>query len=189
MTPPPALRILAAAGVLTIVLVGFVVAESVARAQGREIAVALGGYDPRGLLTGNYVALDLIDDAPRCPPGAGPSRDKRDWVALAPRGGRYAVAGVASTPEAASRLGPVVVRGAARCFSAFRTGAPMQVRLDIGIDRFHVQQSDAMAMEQALRVQPRPDPPALAVLSVGRDGRARLKAVIIDQRRTDLRWF
>jgi hypothetical protein len=52
-----------------------------------------------------------------------------------------------------------------------------------------VQQSDAMAMEQALRVQPRPDPPALAVLSVGRDGRARLKAVIIDQRRTDLRWF
>jgi hypothetical protein len=62
--------------------------------------------------------------------------------------------------------------------------------LDLGVDRFHINQSDATRIEQVLRAQ-RPDEAtrAFAVLSVGRDGRARLKALVIDGERFELSWL
>ena len=65
------------------------------------------------------------------------------------------------------------------------------VTLDIGVDRFHADQDEAERIERALRAR-RADgsaPSAFAVVSVGADGRARLKGVIVDGRRTDLTWF
>jgi hypothetical protein len=57
----------------------------------------------------------------------------------------------------------------------------------IGVSRFHIDQKRAEAMEKALR--DRNAQPAYAVVSVGDDGKARLKGVIIGGQRADLTWF
>jgi hypothetical protein len=64
------------------------------------------------------------------------------------------------------------------------------VELDIGITRFHAGQAEAEAMERAMRART-PGEPArdFAILSVGRDGRARLKGVEVNGRRIELDWF
>ena len=69
-------------------------------------------------------------------------------------------------------------------------GSREAVTLDIGVDRFHAGQDQAQAMEQVLRGRRDPGAaPAFAVVSVGHDGRARLKGVILDGKRTDLDWW
>jgi hypothetical protein len=64
------------------------------------------------------------------------------------------------------------------------------VRLDLGVDRFHINQQDALRIERVLREQ-RPDQEtrAFAIISVGRDGRARLKGLRIDGERFELSWL
>ena len=62
--------------------------------------------------------------------------------------------------------------------------------LDLSIDRFYVNQAEAQRIEHALAEQ-RNDPSrrVLAIVSVGRDGRARLKGLMIDNRRLELNWL
>lgn len=176
-------RILAAGVLLAAALVALVVYEARARSQGQEVRLAMEAFDPRSLLTGHYAALQLAHALPpsaRCPDGA-----EQGWLALRPDGAVYRLAGVAASREAALKLGPVAVRGTASCLGG---GDTERVALDIGVDRLHADQQEAQALEAALRA--RPDrPEALAVISVGRDGRARLKGVIVGDRRTDLDWF
>ena len=102
---------------------------------------------------------------------------------MRPKTDRHQVTGAAKSREAAARLGTVAVRGAARC----EAGA---VRLDIGLSRFHADQDEAQALERALRARRPGDPAtAFALVSAGRDGRARLKGLLIDGRRVELSWF
>jgi hypothetical protein len=62
------------------------------------------------------------------------------------------------------------------------------VRLELeGLARFHASQAEAEAIEAGLRAQP--PKPVLAILSAGRDGKARLKGLFVDGRRIELRWF
>ena len=49
--------------------------------------------------------------------------------------------------------------------------------------------AEAQAIEKALRQRRQGEAPAFAVVSVGDDGRARLKGVIVDGKRTDLTWW
>ena len=181
-------RILMAAAGLAAALVGLVAYEAGARQTGQEIRLPMRAVDPRSLLSGHYAALDLGFARPEgapCPPGAGeatyPRREaSNDWVALRPaQDGAYTVAGAAPTRAEAARLGPVQVRGEAAC-------AGPEMRLDIGVARFHADQKSAQALEARLRggnVQ------AAAIVSVGRDGRARLVGVIAGDRRIDLPMF
>jgi uncharacterized membrane-anchored protein len=178
-------RILAAAVLLTALLVGLVLREDQARRTGREALLPMEAVDPRGLLTGHYVALRISQtQAPGqpCPPGL----DRAEWLALAltPRGDR--VVGGAATREAAAKLGPLVIKGSASCLQIGRADTA-QVDLDIGVRRFHIDQKQALAMEAALRN--RSNQPAYAVVSVGQDGKARLKGVIIAGQRAELGWF
>ncbi|MDD3838078.1 MAG: GDYXXLXY domain-containing protein [Phenylobacterium sp.] len=182
MKPSLPLRILVAGAGLALALVGLVVAEGQARARGQEVRLAMEAFDPRSLLTGHYAALQLVHALPEgvpCPDGG-----DQGWLALTPNGPVHRLAGAAATREAALKLGPVAVRGEASCLG----GEPTRVALDIGIDRIHADQEEAQAIEAALRGGPEAAE-AVAIVSVGRDGRARLKGVIAGGRRTDLDWF
>ena len=202
-TPAAPVRIVAAAVVLAAGLVTLVVREGVARAQGQEVRLAMQGYDPRALLTGHYVQFQLRQDLPagtRCPTVSSAGASVRDgWVALRQDGVRHIPAGAAPSRGQALRLGDVAVRGVLTCESGPVRRIPgigvasrenNALRLDVGIDRIHLDQAEAEAMERQLRrFGPDEAVEADAIVSVGRDGKARLTGVIVGGRRTDLDWF
>ncbi|MBX3486165.1 hypothetical protein, partial [Phenylobacterium sp.] len=111
----------------------------------------------------------------------------------------------------AARLGEVTVLGRVSCYpgvgsiaeraalaaAARAAGGPVPeaapsvtVDLDLGVDRIHLDQKGAEAVEADLRrVRPGSEPPGYAVLSIGRDGKARVKGLIVGKRRVDLAWW
>ena len=183
--------IVGAAVLLAGALVWLILSEHRARAEGTEVRLALGGVDPRSLLSGHYVRLAFADTTPAgvaCPRRiwSGKAADRK-WVALRVSEGRARVAGEAPTREAALRLAPLVVRGNINCWG----GTPERetVSLDIGLDRFHASQKEARAIEAALRASSASEPTAFALVSIGKDGRARLKGLEVEGRRVMLDWF
>lgn len=167
----PALILLIAA-LCVATLVGIVVREGHARSHGTEVTLAMRGVDPRDLVRGHYVAIRLADEAP---PGCTGQPGK--WIALARSGERSVPAGAYPTRDEALRHGPVAVRGTLRCQGSTAS-------LDIGIERFYINQRDATAIDEALRG----GKSASAIVSVGTDGKARLVALEVDHRRYDLAW-
>jgi hypothetical protein len=202
--PSVPVRIVAAAALLALGLVGMVVRENLAREQGQEVRLALAGYDPRSLLQGHFVQFNLTHtfaDGTKCPPGAdGITTRPKGWVALRREGDHHAPTGAAETRAGALRLGEVAVRGQLTCLGVTTTlqipGRPPEttpmvqsVGLDLGVDRIHLDQAAAEALEAELRRAPGGQPPGYAVLAVGPDGRARVKGVIVGRKRVDLDWF
>lgn len=189
----PAPRIFIVAGVCALALIGVVVSEGAARASGQEVLLPMEAVDPRSLLSGHYVQLAIthrLEPGETCPP-----ESEGDWIALKPDGETYALAGGARSREQAQQVGPLPVKGSFSCSaptpaSEDSEAIPGLVRLDVGVDRFHVNQRDAVRIEQVLRAQ-RPDEErrAFAIVSIGRDGRARLKGLRIDGERLELSWL
>ncbi|MEW6018115.1 MAG: GDYXXLXY domain-containing protein [Pseudomonadota bacterium] len=203
-----AIRIALVVALLIAALIGLLVREDRARASGVEVRLAMEAFDPRSLLSGHYAALQLTEALPPqapCPPDLDAHFTSDDsWVALSPTAeGHHRVSGGGGDRETAAEHGPVQVRGQAACREAQlppdregdgETPAEPQtqqiVTLDIGISRFYADQQAAEAMEAALREAAAPGgTAAFAIVSVGRDGRARLKGVEIDGGRTELGWF
>ena len=187
------LRIAAASAVLVLLLVGVVLRENGARATGREALLPMEAVDPRDLLTGHYVALRLSQQlalGQPCPRER-TSFEEGGWIGLKPAGGHYRFVGVGASRQAALAGGAqLAVRGGVYCSrTAFGDAEADVVTLDIGVDRFHADQDEAQAIEKALRERRQGEAPAFAVVSVGDDGRARLKGVIVDGKRTDLTWW
>ncbi|WP_309646028.1 GDYXXLXY domain-containing protein [Phenylobacterium sp.] len=186
------LRIAAAGLLLTAMLVALVVTEDRARAAGREVALPMEAFDPRDLLTGHYVALQMTQRlAPGrpCPTRTQPF-DDGGWLALRAADGGFV--GQGDTREAAlASGGDLAVRGGVLCTRMMVANVETNaVTLDVGVDRFHADQAEAEAMEKVLRARGGGQAvPAFAVVSVGEDGRARLKGVILDGKRTDLTWW
>jgi hypothetical protein len=185
--------------VLALALVGLVAREGVARAEGQEVRLAVGGYDPRSLLSGHYVQFQLSDRLPAgqvCRrKGSHLEAAPGGWLALRRNGDDHRVVAAATTRAGALRLGEIALRGEATCRGYSWVGANGQrewssvdSEFDIGVDRLHLAQDEAEALDKALRDVSRPQD-AHVVLSVGPDGRARLKGLIIAGRRTDLDWF
>ncbi|MFN3512733.1 MAG: GDYXXLXY domain-containing protein [Phenylobacterium sp.] len=188
------IRILAAAALLAGLLIALILAEDRARAQGEEAVLAMEAVDPRNLLTGHYVAIDLVHRLPAgepCPAGL-PQPPGRGWLALSKAAdGRHILSGGGAMRAEAQAAGDIAVRGSAHCFR-LGDGAEAQtaVRLEIGVDRFHADQAEAERIEALLRRRLGAEPvEAAAVVSVGRDGRARLKGIVLDGRRLDLNWW
>ena len=187
------LRIAAAAAVRVLLLVGVVLRENGARATGREALLPMEAVDPRDLLTGHYVALRLTQQlalGQPCPRERSTFEDG-GWIGLKPAGGHYRFIGVGASRQAALAGGAeLAVRGGVYCSrTAFGNTESDVVTLDIGVDRFHADQDEAQAIEKALRERRQGEAPAFAVVSVGDDGRARLKGVIVGGKRTDLTWW
>lgn len=190
--PGVPVRILAAAGVLALGLVGLVVREGLARAGGQEVVLAITGYDPRELLTGHYVQFQFRSEYPggaACPPGHGGSvRRSGVWVALTRRGDHHEATGAAGSRADALKLGEVAVRGDIDCLSRPAPETTWVV-LNLGVDRLHADQTQAEAIQEVLRAPPGGEARGYAIVSVGADGRARLKGLTAGGRRVDLRWF
>jgi hypothetical protein len=121
------------------------------------------------------------------------------WVALSRRGDHYAPTGFALTESAARKLGEIPVRGSLYCIDGvLQTGpdtAPAtqtMTVLNIGVSRFHADQAQAERIAAGLPVAvpgKALPPPAYAIVSVGADGRARLKGLQVAGRRLTLSWF
>lgn len=190
--PTIPVRIVAAAGVLTLALVGLVVREGAARAGGQEVVLPITGYDPRELLTGHYVQFQFRSEYPGgtpCPPGhGGYSRRPAAWVALTRRGDHHEATGAALSRAGALKLGQIAVRGDIDCLAR---AAPETtwVILNLGVDRLHADQEQAEAIQKVLLATRDAAPNGYAVVSVGADGKARLKGVTAGARRVDLSWF
>jgi hypothetical protein len=186
-------RILAVAALCAASLIGLVVSEGLAREGGQEITLPMAAVDPRALLSGHYVQLNFtqrLEPTDACPQGG-----DWDWVALRPEGDIHVAAGGAESRELAQLVGPLPVKGSFTCSPPTPAAdgveaAPGWLTLDLGVERFHINQADAMRIERVLREQ-RPDEEtrAFAILSVGRDGRARLRALLIDGERYELSWL
>ena len=186
-------RILAVAALCAAALVGLVIAEGYARDGGQEITLPMEAVDPRSLLSGHYVQLNFTDRLE--PNETCPTNDGGEWVALRQEGDIYVAAGSAQSRDEAQRLGSLPVKGTLSCSPptpAAEGIEPMAgwLSLSLGVDRFYINQTDALRIERVLREQrPNEATRAFAILSVGRDGRARLKALVIDGERFDLRWL
>jgi len=185
------LRILGAAAVLASLLVALVVSENLARTRGREVRLPMEAVDPRALLTGHYVALQLTQlQAPGqpCPPGSGLAMNP-SWIAFTPTATGERVTGVAADRAAAAKFGPIQMKGTARCWGAPRDPTERaRVSVDIGVRRFHASQDEAEAFDKALRNRKVGEVSAWAIVSAGEDGRGRLKGVIVGDHRANLTW-
>jgi hypothetical protein len=188
---PP--RILAVAAICAASLIGLVISEGYAREGGQEITLPMAAVDPRSLLQGHYVQLNFTDRLE--PTEVCPESGDWDWVALRREGDIYVAAGGALSRDEAQRVGPLPVKGTFTCSPptpASEGVEPMPgwLTLDLGVDRFHINQADAMRIDRVLREQ-RADQEtrAFAILSVGRDGRVRLRALLIDGERFELSWL
>jgi hypothetical protein len=193
-------RIALAVVLLALALVGFVVREGLARAAGQEVRLAVTGYDPRSLLTGHYVQFRLADTvaAEQACRRVGRRMEPRPggWFAIRREPGSDRIVGSAPTRAEALRQGQIAVRGEAECYGVSwiapggrETVSPTFVSLGIGVDRLHIDQAEAEALAKALRGREGEIPASWAVVSVGRDGKARLKGLIVCDRRVDLDWF
>jgi len=183
-------RILIVAGVCIAALIGLVVSEGAARDSGQVVLLRMQAVDPRALLSGHYVDINLTEPLnEECPPGA----DLR-WIALRPDGEAYVLAGGAASRDQAQQVGPLPVRGSFTCAppALVDSVAPIPgfTRLNIGISRFHINQADALRIEEILRAQRIDESTrAYAIVSVGRDGRARLRGIMVDGERLELSWL
>lgn len=177
-------RILIVAAACAAALIGLVVSEGAARSSGQEVLLPIEAVDPRSLLSGHFVRINLtqrLAEGEVCPQSEG---DR--WVALRPQGRTHRVAGAAGSRERAQLLGPLPVLGSFTCAE----GAPGWLQLNIGIDRFHINQTDAEHIERVLREQsPGKETSAFAIVSIGRDGVARLKGLEIEGERLELSWL
>ena len=147
----------------------------------------------RALLSGHYVQLNFanrLEVNETCP-----ANSVGEWIAMRPENSIYVAAGAAESRDQAERLGPLPVKGTFTCSAPtpVQDGIepmPGWLTLNLGVDRFHINQADATRIERVLRQQrPGEETRAFAILSVGRDGRARLRALLIDNERFDLRWL
>lgn len=185
-------RILIVAGLCAASLIGLVVSEAFARQGGQEVLLPMEAVDPRSLLSGHYVQIDLtqrLTPDQTCPSAAGD-----EWLALRQEGDIYVAVGAADSREQAQLLG-LPVKGRIDCNepTPARPGAegvPGWVRLSIGIERFHINQTEALRIERVLREQNVGETTrAFAIVSVGRDGRGRLKGLLVDGERLELEWL
>lgn len=182
----PFVRVISVAAVSIIALTGLVAHENIARASGTEVLLPVEPVDPRSILSGHYVTIDLrqpLAAGASCPPGTTPGlstvRRKPTWIALAPQGAAYGFVAVAPTRAAAKARGGVAVRGTATCWD----GDGGSVTLDIGIDRFHINQEQAQRIERVMQTRAGN---TYAIVSAGRDGRARLKGLVVQGERLEL---
>lgn len=185
-------RILLVAAVCVLSLIGLVVSEGAARQGGQEVLLPMEAIDPRSLLSGHYIQLGL---AQRLEPGATcPTGGEQEWIALRAQGEVHVAAGGASSREQAQLLG-LPVKGQFTCREPMpaadgASGAPGAIFLDLGFDRFHINQTDALRIERVLREQQvNEETRAFAIVSIGRDGRGRLKGLIVDGERLELNWL
>jgi hypothetical protein len=195
--PGAPVRILAVAALAVAGLVALVIHEASLRASGTEAVLLMQTVDPRAPLSGDYVQLNPSEPLPAgqaCPPGTsvsafgpyafGARRDPVKWVALAPRGDHHAVVGAAEDRASAARMGPLVVRARVGCWPSGSDQNAVTLRLDA--DRFYAGHEEAQRLTVMANRQAQQAGAVAVIVSIGADGRARLKGLRIGTQRFDL---
>lgn len=183
----PLLRPLAAALLVGLLQVGFLLAQIEGRAailrDGREVRLSVEPVDPRDLLRGDYVrlgyAISTLDVAQLDPTAAAAGRPVAGapvMVRLAPGedGLWQAVSFRPASVEVADQPGTVDMRGTVDTF----LDAIGTYRLLYGIERFYLPEGEGLAIERDLRVRP-----FQMVVAVADDGTAQIKAFFDGERR------
>lgn len=197
------LRILIVATVCVLGLIAIVVRETAAHADSTEVLLPMEAVDPRSLLSGHYVIINLTERLPDeqdclgAPASEDPQHPSREdhWIALRRDGDIHRMSGAAPTHEEALRIGDVAVEGTVFCNTAIRAPdgtliQPASVRLDLGIDRFYINQPDAERIDRVLRETSGEDEATVfAIVNIGRDGRARLKGLSVNGEIIELNWL
>ena len=95
---------------------------------------------------------------------------------------------MAPSRDAAPKLGELAVRGDLDCQTG-PTEDSSRVVMNPGVDRLHIDQAQAEAIQKSLQIG-RGEPAVVrAVVSIGRDGTARLKGLIVGDKRVELGWY
>jgi len=188
-------RIMIVAGACALALIGVVALEGAARASGQEVLLEVRGVDPPSILSGHYVQLRVsqtLKPSDYCPD----DQPGWDWIALRPIGGGvYGVAGGAHSRDQTEQIGPLPVKGSFTCVPpapASETdpaGVDGAIDIEIGVDRFYINQNEAQRISALLNQQRAGEAHVYAIVSVGRDGRARLKGLQMDGKRLELSWL
>lgn len=203
------IRILIVAALCIAALIGLVLREGMARDGGTEVLMTMEAVDPRALLGGHFVIINLgetLEPGEACPAALASQPEfwpwdnaplPDTWVALAPAAQHHRAVGVFENREAALQAGAVAVRGRAHCAVAAqpppRDGeaeepAPRPfIRTDLGVDRFYVNQTEAERIERVMRDR-EDGVDVIAIISIGGDGRGRLKGLVVDGERLELGW-
>ena len=189
---PVRTRGLALIAMITALLVGMAGNEHIKRVTGREIVLAAQPVDPRDLLRGAYVAIDYkIEDiyfsTLETPPDIAALRRVEQCYLVLHNDGEagWRVTQVLAAKPAAVAASDVVVRGKFKRWGGpGRAGddPPVHLNVDIGADRYFADEKTAKELSEALRG------PAAAfdvVLSVGGDGAAVIKALMVNGARRD----
>lgn len=200
MNVSPHWRILGVALIAVAALVDLVFQEARARAAGTEALFAMEAVDPRSLLSGHFVIVSLQRTLPKGAPCVAPPEptngdvaayDHSGWIAIAAETPQARVVGLARSRKEAAALGPLTVRGSYRCTKIDPNipDSSAQEFIDLGVDRFHINQREAERIDAILRGQTAENSArAFAIVSIGKDGRARLNGLQIDGKRLDLVW-
>jgi uncharacterized membrane-anchored protein len=177
-------RAIALALLGTIFLFGMIGAEQTRRATGDEIVLRTRPVDPRDFMRGDYVALDYEIERVRLPelPTAADAAGwrKNDYLFLALRKDEFGEWRAYSlTREKPTRQdGEIILRAMYVRSEGFIDDkkTPSDVLLDIGADRYFSDKTGAKALEKLARDRG----PLDVILSVGADGKAVLKGLMID---------
>jgi uncharacterized membrane-anchored protein len=169
------------AGVQSLVI-GWMVWDRVSLlSSGREIKAAVVPVDPRDIFRGDYVTLGYgfttgADIA--LPEGA---RTGDTVYALLKEQGPsdWTLAGVTAEQPETQRSGEVVLKAIVdRAWRGQASAQPTVGRLRFGIERFYVPQGQGLVIEKQVL-----EKRIVAVLAVGRDGKAALKGLEADGQR------
>jgi hypothetical protein len=201
MTMPPAwMRVVAVMAACVLALIATVVQQELVVAGGAEITMAMQPVDPQALLSGNYVVVALNEPLPAgqaCPPGATTgvalsptlAPQPSHWVALAQRGRVWSTVGVASSRAAALRMAPLVAHGDAYCMTPV-PDVPGAVSTDLGVTRVSLSQAEAQRVADLVsRPAAAGGGAVLALMSIGEDGKARMKGLVVNGQRMEIRWY
>jgi uncharacterized membrane-anchored protein len=178
--------ILAAGAFLSLMLAGAVYVNASAVAAGQEVIVRAQGFDPRSFLSGHYVMLAYdFSNAPTGAPECAFREGARIWAGFTAKPGKNETA----YPTFACARGDLPAG-----LVAFKGKATGYGRVNYGLERFYAPQKDAERIEKALMrfnpdIPPDKQPPVYAVMSIDKDGQARLKALLLGDERIELSWL
>lgn len=181
------LRLLAAGLLLSAGLAAAAVMHISAVASGSEVIIPAQAFDPRALLTGHYAQLRyaISQAGAEAVAGVAPKPGWQPvWVAIVPAENDWKAVSVTAQKPAAAPAGGHLVRAEARVHK----DSPADLRY--GIERIYAQQGEAEAIERAVRAVGESEDSRLKVVAaLGRDGRLRVKGLVMGGKRTDLGWW
>jgi hypothetical protein len=180
-------RAIAAAAVLSALLVGAVIQHRMLLGASQEVIMAARGFDPRELLMGHYVVLQLQPNELRVADGAQLQTGAPVWVRLARGGelGDWRIVSVGGAPPA-SAPGEIAARARiANVYGVTDEAGTISsfVQLDWGVDRVYLAQADAKRVEDAIFPREDDPPPVNAILALTSEGRFMFKGVMLGDER------